>query len=142
MSRFLQTGRSRATLTPNVAAGVLPERTAVQEPDYRFTLANERTFLAWVRTALALLAGAIALGHLVPGFGPDVLRKVVAVALGLLGVLAAATSVLRWRRVQRAMDADEPLPRARISYVLATLLTILAVAATVIVLLGDSGGSS
>ena len=28
-----------------------------EEPDYRFTLANERTFLAWVRTALGLLAG-------------------------------------------------------------------------------------
>jgi putative membrane protein len=114
----------------------------VQEPDYRFTLANERTFLAWVRTALALLAGAIALSHLVPGFGPDVLRKLVAVALGLLGVLAAATSVIRWRRVQQAMDAEEPMPRAHVSYVLAASLTLLAIAATVIVLLGDSGGGS
>jgi putative membrane protein len=31
------------------------------EPDYRFTLANERTFLAWIRTALALLAGGVLL---------------------------------------------------------------------------------
>src|SRR3984893_15268857 len=30
------------------------------EPDYRFTLANERTFLAWQRTALGLLAAAVA----------------------------------------------------------------------------------
>jgi hypothetical protein len=28
------------------------------EPDPRFTLANERTFLAWIRTALALIAAA------------------------------------------------------------------------------------
>lgn len=26
-----------------------------EEPDYRLTLANERTFLAWIRTALAIL---------------------------------------------------------------------------------------
>ena len=33
---------------------------AGKTPDYRFTLANERTFLAWIRTALALMAGAVA----------------------------------------------------------------------------------
>lgn len=38
------------------------------EPDYRFTLANERTFLAWIRTALALLAGGVAVIKLVPSF--------------------------------------------------------------------------
>ena len=113
-----------------------------QEPDYRFTLANERTFLAWVRTALAVLAGSIALSHLVPGFGPDAVRKGVAVALGLLGVLAAATSVLRWSRVQRAMDCGQPLPRARVSYVVGSLLTVLAVAVTVMVLVAKSGGKS
>ena len=32
-----------------------------QEPDPRFSLANERTFLAWIRTALALAAAAIGL---------------------------------------------------------------------------------
>ena len=36
------------------------------EPDYRFTLANERTFLAWERTALGLLAAAVAVVQLVP----------------------------------------------------------------------------
>lgn len=118
------------------------ENGATREPDYRFTLANERTFLAWIRTALAILAGAIALGHLVPGFGPDAVRKGVAVTLGLLGVLTASTSMVRWRRVQRAMDADQPLPRARVVYVLASLLAVLAVAVTAVVLLADSGGSS
>lgn len=126
----------------NEAATHSSEDGAAREPDYRFTLANERTFLAWIRTALALLAGAIALGHLVPGFGPDVVRKGVAVALGLLGMLTASTSMVRWRRVQRAMDANQPLPRARVAYVLASLLMVLAVAVTAIVLLGDSGGSS
>jgi putative membrane protein len=39
-----------------------------QEPDFRFTLANERTFLAWIRTALALIAGGVAVAQLVPAF--------------------------------------------------------------------------
>jgi putative membrane protein len=38
----------------------------MREPDYRFTLANERTFLAWIRTALALIAGGVAVVQLVP----------------------------------------------------------------------------
>ena len=41
-------------------------RSVGEEPDYRFTLANERTFLAWIRTALALIAGGVALVQLVP----------------------------------------------------------------------------
>jgi putative membrane protein len=43
-------------------------RAVGEEPDYRFTLANERTFLAWIRTSLALLAGGVAVVQLVPGF--------------------------------------------------------------------------
>jgi len=43
-----------------------PDGDAEFEPDYRFTLANERTFLAWQRTALGLLAAAVAVVHLVP----------------------------------------------------------------------------
>ena len=46
-----------------------PSEPTEQEPDYRFTLANERTFLAWIRTALALIAGGVAVVQLVPAFG-------------------------------------------------------------------------
>jgi len=109
------------------------------EPDYRFTLANERTFLAWIRTSLALLASGVAVGNLVPTFGTEALRKTAAIALALLAVLAAVTSVVRWQRVQAALDNDEPLPRARVAYVLAGLLTVLAVAAALIVLFGQGG---
>lgn len=71
--------------------------------DYRFTLANERTFLAWIRTALALLAGAVAVLHLLPlGWG-DVPRTVVGLLLaGLAGVVTVYAPV-RWYRVQRIM---------------------------------------
>lgn len=40
-----------------------------EEPDVRFTLANERTFLAWIRTSLAFLAVAVAVDTLDVGGG-------------------------------------------------------------------------
>ncbi|WP_283215114.1 DUF202 domain-containing protein [Pseudofrankia sp. DC12] len=48
--------------------GKPPVHTVGTDPDYRFSLANERTFLAWIRTALALLAGGIAVVQIVPSF--------------------------------------------------------------------------
>jgi putative membrane protein len=81
-----------------------------EEPDYRFTLANERTFLAWLRTAPALIAGAVALTQLVPSFSVAGLRIGLAVALALAGTVLAAGAYRRWARVQRAMRHDRPLP--------------------------------
>ncbi|WP_236796218.1 YidH family protein [Amycolatopsis sp. GM8] len=81
-----------------------------KEPDYRFTLANERTFLAWLRTALALLAGAIALAQFFPRFSIAGLRTGLAALLAVAGTLLAALSYRRWAQVQRAMRNDRPLP--------------------------------
>ncbi|MTD54900.1 DUF202 domain-containing protein [Amycolatopsis sp. RM579] len=81
-----------------------------KEPDYRFTLANERTFLAWLRTALALLAGAIAFAQFFPQFSIAGLRTALAALLAVSGTLLAAFSYRRWARVQRAMRNDRPLP--------------------------------
>lgn len=80
-----------------------------QEPDARFSLANERTFLAWVRTALALLAGGVALEALRISF-PGPARQVVSVLLILLALCAAVTGWVRWARSERAMRRHEPLP--------------------------------
>lgn len=82
-----------------------------KEPDYRFTLANERTFLAWLRTALALLAGAIALDQFVPPFRITGVLTALAVVLAVTGTVLAAFAYRRWARVQRAMRHDRPLPR-------------------------------
>ncbi|MDQ1631815.1 MAG: putative rane protein [Frankiaceae bacterium] len=113
-----------------------PER---KEPDYRFTLANERTFLAWIRTSLALLAAAVALGHLVPDFGPDVLRRAAAVALALGATATAVGSVVRWRKVQDAVERSEPLPRSHGVWALSALLFLVAVFVLVLVLVsGDA----
>jgi putative membrane protein len=102
--------------------GAPPEK----EPDYRFTLANERTFLAWIRTSLALLAAAVALGRLVPDLGSDAVRKAASLTLAVLAMVTAASSVLRWRRVQIAVDRDEPIPRSVVTWVLAGVLLLLA----------------
>ena len=104
------------------------------EPDYRFTLANERTFLAWIRTSLALLAAAVALGRLVPDLGPEGLRKALAITLACLAVVTAAGSVLRWRSVQLSVDRNEPIPRSTLAYVLAAVLLIVGVIVAVLLL--------
>ncbi|WP_433192792.1 YidH family protein [Nocardia sp. CA-107356] len=81
-----------------------------QEPDYRFTLANERTFLAWIRTALALLAGGVALGQLfVGGFGESARRALASMCV-VLAVVIAVGAFARWRQIQAAMRRDAPLP--------------------------------
>lgn len=97
------------------------------EPDPRFSLANERTFLAWVRTALAMLAGAVALHSLgVPD--PEWLRRAVVVALVLFAAVMTALSYLRWARVERAMRTRAPLP----SFSLGLSMTLAVVGVSVL----------
>ena len=81
------------------------------EPDYRFTLANERTFLAWQRTALGLLAAAVAVFHLGPEMTLPGARHVLGVFLAVLATTTAGVGVLRWRQVDRAVRRGTPLPR-------------------------------
>ena len=104
-------------------------------PDYRFTLANERTFLPWLRTALALLAAGVAVVQLVPEFGVAGARHVVGVVLALLGTAVAAAAIGRWRRVQRAMELDDPLPPTRMPLLLGAALAVLGVVVAVLLLL-------
>lgn len=79
------------------------------EPDPRFTLANERTFLAWIRSAIALIAIGVAISEL--GIGKnEILRGVVIVALIAIGVLLAIFSFVRWMNIERAMRESKPLP--------------------------------
>ncbi len=97
------------------------------EPDPRFTLANERTFLAWVRTTLAMLAGAVALHSLgIPA--SDWLRDALVVGLALFGGLMSALAYWRWSRVERAMRRREPLPH----FGLGLLMTVVLVAVSVL----------
>ncbi|MDO5367494.1 YidH family protein [Kocuria sp.] len=80
------------------------------EPDPRFTLANERTFLAWIRTSLAFLAGGIAVEAFAEDLFPEPMRTFLAVVLLLLGVLISAGAAWRWAGVERSMRHKTPLP--------------------------------
>ncbi|MEX0427593.1 YidH family protein [Nocardioides sp. DS6] len=94
------------------------------EPDPRFSLANERTFLAWARTALAVLAGAVALHSLdVPATGW--LRTTVVVILVVLAIVCTVMSILRWARVERAMRLRQRLPAFTAGFVLAGSLVVV-----------------
>jgi putative membrane protein len=99
------------------------------DPDYRFTLANERTFLAWIRTALALAAGGLAAVTILDDFPGE---EVLGIALLLLSFLTAATAYRRWNLNERAMRLDEPLPRSRLPLYMAIGVAIVGVGAAVL----------
>ncbi len=100
------------------------------EPDPRFTLANERTFLAWIRTSLALMAGGIAVeAFTAQVFAPDA-RKALAVLLLMLGLLLSASAGVRWLNVERAMRHGHPLPVP----IMVPLLSLGGVLATAVLL--------
>lgn len=79
------------------------------EPDPRFTLANERTFLAWIRTGLALVAGGVALESLGLRLQPA-LRLTAAVLLIVTGIAAPVQAWVGWAATERALRLDRPLP--------------------------------
>lgn len=100
-----------------------------EEPDPRFSFANERTFLAWIRTALALIAGGVALEALV-GDLPTAPRRACAIFLILLGMACAGVAYQRWARNERALRLNEPLPPPA----MAPLLTVGAIVVAVLVI--------
>jgi putative membrane protein len=114
----------------------VPDVDGEREPDYRFTLANERTFLAWMRTSLALLAGGIALRELVEPFEVRGARTALAVAALALSLVLAVASYVRWVRVQTAMRRGEPLPRPLAVPLLATGVAVAGLAAGLLVMVG------
>ena len=109
------------------------------EPDYRFTLANERTFLAWLRTGLALLAGAVALAQFVPPFAIAGLRVALAALLSVTGTVLIGFSYRRWAGVQRAMRHGRPLPVTWLPFAVGWAAAAGGVAVLVLVLVGARG---
>jgi putative membrane protein len=96
--------------------------------DYRFSLANERTFLAWTRTALALIAGGIAAAKALH-FHHATWRWVVAGPPIVAGILLAADATVRWRTYEEAMRAGRRLPVGRGLRAIGILLCIYAILA-------------
>ncbi|MBD0672068.1 YidH family protein [Streptomyces sp. CBMA156] len=105
--------------TPRTGRGT-PWYEEGEEPDYRFSLANERTFLAWFRTGLALIAAALAVAQFVPPHARGAAGTVLGAGLAVVGSLLCTMAYFRWRSVQRAMRHKRPLPPSRLLPVLAT----------------------
>jgi putative membrane protein len=107
-------------------------------PDYRFSLANERTFLAWIRTALALVAGAVAVVQVVPNFTPSGARTVLGAVLSLMGLCLAPIAYLRWARNERAMRLRRELPYPRTVQILAVVVAGIAAVVLLLALFASS----
>ena len=105
------------------------------EPDPRFTFANERTFLAWSRTALALVVAGLGVVQLLPPFpGVPWGRHILGVPLIVFGAVVAVVAYGEWGKSQRAMRLGQPLPRSVMPRLLTAVITVIAVAAAVVVL--------
>jgi putative membrane protein len=94
-----------------------------EDPDVRFSMANERTFLAWIRTAMALLAGGVAVDVVDLHLSSVVQRALAVLVLGL-GILCAVDSWLRWARTERALRYHHALPAPALGAVIAGGLVV------------------
>ena len=105
------------------------------EPDVRFTLANERTFLAWNRTALALVVAGLGIVQLLPPFpGVPWGRHALGVPLIVLGAAVSVTAYTEWRRTQAAMRRSEPIPQSVLPLILVGTITGVAALSAVVLL--------
>src|SRR4051794_20825479 len=104
---------------------------AMPAPDPRFTMANERTFLAWNRTALAFIAGGLAVEQFVDA--SRALRLIVSVPLILLGGVVGVGGYLRWRQSEDAMARGEGVDPSGIPRFLAAAFVVLTLGALVLV---------
>jgi putative membrane protein len=107
-----------------------------REPDVRFSYANERTFLAWNRTALALIATGIAATQFLPNFHITGGRRILGLPLVALGALVAAESLRHWRANERAMRRGDPLPRSPMPFILAIGVVAVGVLGAILAALG------
>jgi putative membrane protein len=107
------------------------------EPDPRVTYANERTMLAWIRTALALMTAGLAITQLLPAFRFAGGRRVIGLPLIALGIWAAAAGYRQWDANERAIRAGRPVPRSRL---VATVTGGVVVVSAIALVLAAVGG--
>ena len=99
---------------------------SVPEPDIRFSLANERTFLAYERTAIGLVAAALAVLHLLEPSWP---QRLLGLLLLASAVVAAGGGWLRFRQAERAIREGRDLPAGTTVHVMALAVLVVIVAA-------------
>ncbi|WP_132992533.1 YidH family protein [Gordonia zhaorongruii] len=100
--------------------------------DARFTLAAERTMLAWLRTALGLIAAGVAVLHVVSSFTNLWLQTALGVSLLVLGAASAGLGVWRWQRVNRALRTGGAMPGPLPIWILIGALIVISLAFAVI----------
>ena len=115
-----------------------PPEAVGKEPDPRFSYANERTFLAWNRTALALISVGLAVTNLLPPFHLPFGRRIIGLPLIALGAFVALASLREWAGNQRAMREGRPLPVARLPLLVSAVIGVVAVVALVVAAIGAS----
>lgn len=108
-------------------------------------LANQRTFLAWIRTGLA----TIAFGFVVERFGlllrelgvksaiviPFHISSLIGVSLTLLGVLIMIVSLINFLQIRRSIDEERFHPPAAFSIILTVLASLTGLMLAVYLLL-------
>jgi putative membrane protein len=109
-----------------------------EEIDPRLSFANERTYLAWTRTALALISIGLAT-QLLPEFDVRGGRQIIGVPCIVAGIAVAIASLRGWAERERAMRLGRPLPRSALGLGLTALLCAVAVVALILVLVGGDG---
>jgi putative membrane protein len=116
--------------------GAVARDTSGTEPDPRFTFANERTFLAWSRTALALVVAGLGIVQLLPPFpGVPVGRHLLGVPLIVLGAVLAVVAYAEWVRNQHALRRGEPMPQSYMPWILAAAITGMAIVSAIVLLI-------
>jgi putative membrane protein len=112
-----------------------PNEEELVDVDVRFSYANERTFLAWNRTSLALITAGLAVTQLLPPFDVPGGRRMIGIPLIVLGTVVAGSSFFQWRRNEDAMRRRQPLPSSYLPMLVAVVIGISAVVALVLAMI-------
>jgi putative membrane protein len=123
--------RDAPGVSPSEQAG---DRVGDSEPDVRFSYANERTFLAWIRTALGLVTAGLAVTQLLPAFDFPGGRRLIGLPLIALGVVVSVVSLYNWRANERAMRLGRPLPRSQLPAIAAVVVSVVALVGLLLVI--------
>jgi putative membrane protein len=107
-------------------------------PDVRFSYANERTFLAWIRTSLGLVTAGLAITQLLPPFDVAGGRRLIGLPLIALGVVVALFSFRNWQQNEQAMRERRALPRSMLPRVASIVVSIVAVLGLVLAIFAGS----
>ena len=131
---MFSSSRTRSNITKSVKERrkSADPRTVGTQPDYRFTLANERTFLAWIRTSLALAAGGLGAISLIDNFYG---KEILGLTLLALSFVTSATAYRRWAANERSIRLDQPLPASHLPQFLAAGSALLAIGVAILFIL-------